>query len=104
MSNGNPKYERTEIQAAIEPVVLDKLAEMGIPANELDVDHARRTARSLIRMGAKLLQAKGCPPPVFMQICVECYLKELGVTSGDPEEIMAALAAKVTGAKPAAQA
>jgi hypothetical protein len=92
MSDTKKTYERTEIQAALEPVVAAKLAELGIPMGGLDMDHTRRTARSLIRMAAKLCIEKGCPPQAFLALAMECFMKEAGVSS--PEELMAVAMAK----------
>lgn len=86
-------YERTEIQAALEPVVEAKIAEMDMPDDD---DHARRKVRSIARIAAKIALSKGCPPQNWMAICVEAYQKEAGLDKATtPEEAKAILEAKL---------
>jgi hypothetical protein len=86
-------YERSEIQAALEPVIEAKLSEMNVPDDD---DHTRRKVRTLARMGAKIAISKGCNPQAWMAICYEVYVKEAGLDKATtPEEAKAILEAKL---------
>ncbi len=86
-------YERVDIQAALEPIVEAKIAEMDMPDDD---DHARRKVRSIARIAAKLAISKGCPPQNWMAICAEAFAKEAGLDKAEtPEEAQAILEAKL---------
>jgi hypothetical protein len=98
-------YERSEIQAHLGPAVEAKLTEMGIPTGEMDISHVRRTARSLLRLAADLIQKHGGPPQAFIQFAIEAYVKELGIEGqATPDQVGEALQAKALASKPKAQA
>ena len=100
MSDTKKNIERPEIQSALEGVINDKLDTMGIREfGDLDPDHTRRTMRSLMRLAVKMGVTKGCTPSAWMNLAMECYLKETGLDkASSPEEAEAILTGKFAGA------
>jgi hypothetical protein len=97
--DSTPKYERTQLQDALDPVIDQKLGDLGLSVPDLDVEHTRRLMRVLIRRAVRAGFRYKVDPNTFVQIVIECYAKEAGIDKAEsPEEAQAILAAKFAGA------
>jgi hypothetical protein len=66
-------FERAELQAPLSQAVFDKLNEIGC---ELAGPHIRRVIRATLRTAARIALMHGCPPPMWLELCAEAYVKE----------------------------
>lgn len=69
----NKNFERAELQSPISQAVFDKLSEIGC---ELAGPHIRRVIRATLRTAARIALMHGCPPPAWLELCAEAYVKE----------------------------
>ena len=67
-------YSRGEIQSALRKVIAHALENLVVPD---DGPHLRRITRALIRLAAQIALMRGVSFPAFIEVCTECYLKEL---------------------------
>lgn len=66
-------FERAEIQGFVTQGVLETLNKIGC---ELAGPHIRRVIRATLRTAARIALLHGCPPPMWLEMAAEAYIKE----------------------------